>query len=423
MYRIFRPSAALAAAAVFAAVTFDSASAATVKFEPGPDVQTAVQEAFILSEPGTVFEFAAGTYVFNQSLSLDLSGCTVRGAGMDKTTFTFKDQDAGAEGLYVTGDNTTLEDFAVEDTSNNAIKSNAADNIVYRRLRAEWTGGPKSSNGPYGFYPVSSQNVLIEDCVVIGASDAGVYVGQSEHVIVRRNRAEYNVAGIEIENCHWADVYDNVATHNTGGILVFDLPGLPVQKGRDVRIFNNKVVNNDTVNFAPEGNIVGNVPTGTGVMVMANSYVEIFDNEIDGNQTANVIISCYLSTSQKREVSPDYYPWPEHIHIHGNTFGDGGNAPTGPGGKLMASVAGTPLPDIVWDGMFNEAKAVDGVLPKEFGLSIHDNVKKDGGDVTFVDLDGNVAFTTPEKMNVRRDLSIYAEPFEPLAPVVIKGVK
>ncbi|MBI2423139.1 MAG: right-handed parallel beta-helix repeat-containing protein [Candidatus Hydrogenedentes bacterium] len=399
------------------------AQAATVKFEPGPDAQTQVQEAFILSEPGTVFEFAAGTFVFNQSLSLDVDGCAVRGAGMDKTILTFKDQDAGAEGLYITADNITMEDFAVEDTSNNAIKSNAANNIVYRRLRAEWTSGPKSTNGPYGFYPVSSQNVLIEDCVVRGASDAGVYVGQSEHVILRRNLAEFNVAGIEIENCHWADVYENTATRNTGGILVFDLPGLPVQKGRDVRVFDNKVLNNDTVNFAPEGNIVGNVPTGTGVMVMANSYVEIFNNEIDGNQTANIIISSYLSTSQKKEISPDYYPWPEHIHIHNNTIGGGGNNPMGPGGLAMAMLAGKPLPDIVWDGMFNPEKAVDGVLPKELGLSIHDNVKKGGGDVSFVDLDGNVAFQDPAKATLRRDIKAHAEPFKALVPVVIKGVK
>ena len=70
-----------------------------------------------------------------------------------------------------------------------------------------------------------------------------------------------------------ADVFDNVSTHNAGGILVFDLPGLPQMGGHSTRIFRNKVVDNDTANFAPKGNIVADVPTGTGVMVMANRDV------------------------------------------------------------------------------------------------------------------------------------------------------
>ena len=64
-------------------------------------------------------------------------------------------------------------------------------------------------------------NVLIENCTAIGASDAGIYVGQSNRIIVRNSIAHQNVAGIEIENSLNADVFDNVATGNTGGILVF----------------------------------------------------------------------------------------------------------------------------------------------------------------------------------------------------------
>ena len=129
-------------------------------------------------------------------------------------------------------------------------------------IRTEWTGGPKSTNGAYGLYPVESKDVLIDGCIAIGASDAGIYVGQSENIIVRNSRAHYNVAGIEIENSYYADVYDIIASHNTGGILVFDLPDLPQQGGHHVRVFRNKAIDNDTDNFAPEGNIVGEGWTG-----------------------------------------------------------------------------------------------------------------------------------------------------------------
>jgi parallel beta-helix repeat protein len=169
-------------------------------------------------------------------LSLDLDNCTIQGAGHDKTIWTFKTQDAGAEGLLVTADGITLQDFAIEDTRGNAIKTNAANNLTFRRVRTEWTGGPKADNGAYGLYPVNGTNILVEDCIVKGASDAGVYVGQSKNVIVRRNEVQFNVAGIEIENCYNADVYHNIATNNTGGILVFDMPGLPMKDGRDHRV-------------------------------------------------------------------------------------------------------------------------------------------------------------------------------------------
>ena len=123
--------------------------------------------------------------------------------------------------------------------------------------------------------------MLIENSYVSGASDAGIYVGQSEDIVVRRNAAVGNVAGIEIENSNRADVYENAVSKNTGGILVFDLPNLPKMGGGQVRVFKNAVAANDTPNFAPKGNIVASVRRGTGVLVMANDGVEITENALE----------------------------------------------------------------------------------------------------------------------------------------------
>src|SRR3546814_14855072 len=120
---------------------------------------------------------------------------------MDKTVRSFKGQRSGAEGLIVNADDFTLESLAIEDSKGDGVKVNEGENITIRGVRVEWTNGPDTDNGAYGLYPVQTRNVLIEDSVVIGASDAGIYVGQSQDVVVRRNRAEKNVAGIEIENC------------------------------------------------------------------------------------------------------------------------------------------------------------------------------------------------------------------------------
>jgi len=408
------------AAVIFAGSVL--AKAETVTFAPGPEVQTQVQEAFILSPPGTVFLFKAGKYIFDQSLSLDVADCTIRGEGMDKSVLTFQSQDAGAEGVYVTSDNVTLEDFAIEDTKGNAFKSNGADNLIIRRIRAEWTGGPKETNGAYGLYPVSATNTLIEDCIVRGASDAGIYVGQTKNVIVRRNLVEYNVAGIEIENCHDADVFDNIATRNTGGILVFDMPGLPMKDGQRSRVFRNKIYDNDTVNFAPAGNIVGTVPTGTGVIVMANYNVEIFDNDIYNNQTANVILTSWLSGGQPI-TDPEYNPFSEGIYVHSNRFGKGGYAPLGVSGEHMAKHAGVPLPDIIWDGSYDPTKLVDGKISEERRIVIKDNKKTGGGEVGFVNLGGAEAFLTLNHAAIQREIAAHDGKVKPLPPVKLADRK
>lgn len=314
---------------------------------PGSGAQERLQEALILAQPGDVVVLGAGRFELTDGLSLDVAGVTVKGAGPDKSVLSFKGQLAAGEGLLVTSDNVVLRDFAVEDSRGDAIKSKGADNIVYHNIRVQWTGGPKETNGAYGIYPVESENVLIDSVLVIGASDAGIYVGQSRNIIVRDSIARFNVAGIEIENSFNADVYDNVATKNTGGILVFDLPNLPQQGGHNVRVFDNVVVENDTPNFAPKGNIVASVPTGTGVMVMANRDIEIFDNVFDGNGSSNIMIIGY----RQKFDDAKYQPMVRNVRISDNAHGKTGFAPQFTGGEMLAAAFGGSVPPIIWDGV------------------------------------------------------------------------
>ncbi|HJW45572.1 MAG TPA: parallel beta-helix domain-containing protein [Lysobacter sp.] len=325
------------------------------------EYQKVLIERLLDAKPGDVIEIPAGTYAFDRSLNLRVDGVTLRGAGMDKTVLSFRGQKSGAEGLLVNAGNFTLENVAIEDSKGDGLKVNEGENITIRGVRVEWTRGPHTDNGAYGLYPVQTKNVLIEDCVVIGASDAGIYVGQSNNIIVRRNRAERNVAGIEIENSTNADVYENIARHNTGGILVFDMPNLP-RRGHSTRVFKNQVVDNNTDNFARKGAAVASVPAGSGIVLNSSDKVEIFDNDIAGNKTANVIVSSYWSTGYMNQygVSKDYDPYPEEIHVHDNRFKEGGNAPDGLDLKaLKVAMFGLNgrLPDVLWDGYVNTKRA------------------------------------------------------------------
>nr|WP_238475394.1 parallel beta-helix domain-containing protein [Sphingomonas cavernae] len=351
----------IALVALFATPAF----AKTIAVAPGADAQERLQTALIEASPGDTVEIGAGRFELTDGLSLDVAKVIVKGAGPDKTVLSFKGQQAAGEGLLVTSDDVILRDFAVEDSKGDGIKSKGADRIVYHNVRVEWTGGPKETNGAYGVYPVESSDVLVDGVTVKGASDAGIYVGQSKNIVVRNSTAMFNVAGIEIENCYNADVYGNTATRNTGGILVFDMPNLPQMGGHSVRVYRNDVTNNDTANFAPKGNIVATVPVGTGVMVMANRNVHVFENKLADNATANVMVISY----KKPFDDKNYNPVARDIVVRDNQHGRAGWAPGFEGGEQLAAALGGGIPPVLWDGT-GKGKAVVQVREKVPVLSL-----------------------------------------------------
>jgi len=390
---------------------------ATYTFSPGPDFQFRFQSRMIQAIPGDVLLLKAGKYELLSGLNLLTDNVTIRGQGHAKTILSFKNQTDGSFGLLASGDNLVLENFAVEDTSHNAIKVLGAENVTFRGIRTEWTGGPKTTNGAYGLYPVQCKNVLIENCIAIGAADAGIYVGQSTDVIVRNCRAEWNVAGIEIENTINADVYDNVVTNNTGGLLVFDLPGLPQKNGHHVRLFRNHIFKNNTKNFAPKGNMVASVPAGSGVLVMATDDVEVFENKIEENRSFSVSVVSFLIYGKKLK-DKNYDPYPEGVFIHDNQITGGGTDPEDELGLVLKSMIGLPLPAIVFDGVINSQKQVDGQLPSEKSLRLSNN-----GDASFLNID--FSNLTPAKIATGKyqpsaELAPFAGTLASLKPVQLK---
>ncbi len=339
--------------------------AETHTISPGEGAQERIQEALILAEPGDTIMLEAGRYELTDGLSLDVDGVTIKGAGMGESVLDFTNQAGSGEGLLVTSDNVTLRDFAVENAKGDGIKSKGADQIVYHAVRVEWTNGPDASNGAYGIYPVEASNILVQNSYVRGASDAGIYVGQSENIIVRRNHVVENVAGIEIENSNYAEVTENLTTKNTGGILVFDLPGLPRVGGGKVLVARNAITGNNTDNFAPEGNIVASVPAGTGVMVMANTGVIVTENALSDNATSHIMLVAYT-----QDYNDDrYQPRPVDVVVKNNAYEGGGNAPDFPGGDQLLAAMGGALPPVLTDGLHQGLTVADPVPVLSLGLT------------------------------------------------------
>jgi len=360
-----------------------------------------ISAAFAGAQDNDTIAFGPGTYTFRNQLALGAAnGVTVIGSGQGQTVLDFSTQVAGEDGIFAQNvKNLVLEGFTVENTPGNGIKTLGVTGVTFRNLTVTWLGlnsadggaadsGPDaapplpgSSDGPYGIYPVQSTNVLIDGCSVSGASDSGFYVGQSKEIVVRNNEAFANVAGIEIENSFFADVYGNYSHDNTAGILIFDLPGLQQEGGHDIRVFSNHISSNNRPNFAVQGDIVGLVPTGTGFFVMANHDVEVFGNDIEGNDTAGAgIISYYLAGLLMPENDPNYYQYPSNIYLHDNMYSGDGTAPdtTGPtSGQIgmiiasgMSAYPGMIVPDVSYDGVVDPAKASGG--PNPMNVCVHE---------------------------------------------------
>jgi len=250
----------------------------------------ALQEAANSIEAGTTIVIGAGTFELENQVTLRGDGITVAGQGMDDTILDFGGQASQSNGIDAVGDDFAVHDLEILDAKKDGLRVEDSDGVTIQRVRVTWTNAEDETNGSYGIYPVKVQNVLIEDSEALRSSDAGIYVGQCQNAIVRNNRAAENVAGIEIENTQFADVYGNIAEDNTGGLVVFDLPGNPVI-GHDISIHDNIIRHNNTTNFAP-GGTVRQIPPGTGTFTLASRRVEIFNNTYEDN---NVVDIAFLS--------------------------------------------------------------------------------------------------------------------------------
>ncbi|QQO83352.1 SO2930 family diheme c-type cytochrome [Shewanella algae] len=349
-----------------------------IMVEAGDNLTTRIQEALINAQSGAVIVLPKGRFEIDATLLFDgdvdgdgsyASNVTVMGHGRDETILDFANANAG-DGIFVQNAlNITIKDLSVYEAKNNGIKLKNTNGIILRNVSAVWEGELDQGNGAYGLYPVECENILIEDSYVRGSADAGIYVGQSEYIVVRRNIAKENVAGIEVENSRFADVYDNEAMGNTGGILVFDLPIGNHKYGSSVRVFNNKVYDNNTHNFAnasanPAG--VHIVPPGTGVIILSTNDVEVFNNQISNHDTLAVTVSSFfiaepdvsafaVSYAQPGQAIEDgWRATPRNIYIHDNQIS---GFATKPNGYLIEDIIKAYIyshgrfPGILYDGL------------------------------------------------------------------------
>ena len=385
-----------------------------------------IETDFATLKDGDTVVFGAGTFMMTDTITIAANNVTVIGAGSGQTIFDFSGQKGGdGEGFFAQSvQNITLQGFTVRDTLGNAVKVLGSTGVTFRDIATLWTSDDPSTHGGYGLYPVQSTNVLVENCDAAGASDTGIYLGQSSEAVLRNNTAHDNVAGIEVENTYFAEVYGNDVHDNAGGILVFALPGLQQLGTHDVLVHDNKIHDNNTDNFAPQGNTVGMVPRGTGLLVMAATNVECLHNTISNNETGNSGVLSYYATQQPIQ-DPNYYPLATKVWIHDNIFSGGGDLPDlkKPIGLLLSTAQSVfpngAVPDLLFDGVEDPA------LAQQTPTNPDQICYQNNGAVGFVDLHIDQLNSTDSNLVdvMTQDVTDYTCSLAPgVAPVTFPGL-
>ena len=304
-----------------------------------------IMDAVKAAQPGDVIQVWPGDYtetVYIDKDNIRLSGVIVEG----KRPRLFGDGHLNDAILY-SGNNIVIENFLITKYKGNGIMGQAGNNFEIRNNIIEDTG-------VYGIFPQLGENGIVEHNVVSGIEDAAIYIGMSDHIHVANNEVFDSVAGIEIENSRHAIVENNFVHNNTGGILAFVTPGLPIKDTVDVIIRNNWISNNNTKNFGAEGSMVAGIPAGTGVLIMAADKVIIEDNLILGNKTAGIIITDHQN-APNTTLDPESDPTPDEIMILNNMMYNNGYDTITEAKVLLTTELKQGNPDILRVGATNNS--------------------------------------------------------------------
>lgn len=299
-----------------------------------------IQDAVTRASPGDVIEVHPGTYT--ETVYIDKDSITLTGVVKEGEWPTLDGGGKLNDAFLYSGDNITIENFRIARYKGNGVMGQAGNNFVIR-------GNVIIDAGIYGIFPQFGTNGLVAHNVLTGIADAAIYIGMSDNVDVLHNEVYGNVAGIEIENSRHSLVAGNIAYDNTGGILVFITPGLPIKTTYDVIVRDNFVFDNNHENFGAPGSIVANIPPGTGIMVMAGDDVVIENNIIRDNENVGILITS-LDILEQVSNDPDSEPNSDNVAILDNIMINNGSNPVGALKALMLANLQTSGPDILDTG-------------------------------------------------------------------------
>ena len=209
-------------------------------------------------------------------------------------------------------------------------------------------GNRADGNGVYGLFPVVSRHGLMTgNLATATATDAGIYVGQSDDVLIAGNIAHDNELGLEVENSRNCAVIGNQVFGNTLGLFVDILPFLERKTQEDTLVAFNSVHDNNRPNTASPDDLLGVLPPGLGILVAGGRDTTVAANDVRNNGFAGIAVASLCLGLELQGVpctGLDIDPDPVGDRIVGNRLAGNGTVPQ-PNPLFDALRA-----DLVWDG-------------------------------------------------------------------------
>ncbi len=185
------------------------------------------------------------------------------------------------------------------------------------------TDTTSTDNGEYAIFPVASRHGrLSHDVGARTRSDACLYVGEDDDVVVDHSTATDCQIGFEIENSRHVVMRRNVARANTAGIIVDVINDRLTTVCADNRVESNLFDANNRASTALPTDDTANLQPGIGVIVAGADSTTVAHNTIRGHVLAGLTLVDFCLDRADVCAMPGLTidPRPDDNRIVGNTF-------------------------------------------------------------------------------------------------------
>jgi parallel beta-helix repeat protein len=316
-------------------------------------VTTTIQAAVDAAQPGDTILIPPGTYRENIRIAKDnlslrgSSGAVLDGTGLPDNVGIRVVPSASTSrinGFSLTG-------LQIQNYSHTGVFLSRVDNFKISQ-------GRYFDNEEYAIFPVRSSNGCIELNQVSGSEDSGIYVGQSQDVVISRNHTTDCRVGFEIENSSGIDIEENKVNNNSIGIFIFVRPGLPITSTSDLIVSRNVLNrNNRTLPPANPENPLENILNGIGLLNVGGDRVVVRRNIAVNNDSAGIAL--VRVPAEVAALDPRIDPLPDDNEIRHNETRQNGDHPH----PLLGSLPGS---DLIWDGTGTDNCWSDNVFKTAF---------------------------------------------------------
>ncbi len=339
---------------VAALVVTTAVDARTVTVKPGQSIQAAVDAAApattIVVLPGVYHEPGAARAVTitrndihlvgkpGGDVVIEASGGQTDGVWVSPVDTVGTEEDerppCGTSGARVHG--FRMQGFTVRGFERFGIYLACNDDFAVTRTTS-------TNNGEYAIFPVASRHGrLSHDVGASTRSDACLYVGEDDSVVVDHSMATDCQIGFEIENSRHVAMRQNVSRANTAGIIIDVINDRLTTVCEDNRVERNVFDSNNRPSSALPSDDTSDLQPGIGIIIAGADRTLVAHNTIRGHTLAGLTLVDFCLDRADVCAMPGLTidPHPDDNHVVSNTFDANANGilffPNGGTGNCFA---------------------------------------------------------------------------------------